>query len=63
MPHTVPQEDYYCRFFSPMTGIIQFASFFLCKAQCLNSIITSIAVEIHVPVVLYDLDDCSIQNS
>lgn len=56
MPHTVPQEDYYCRFFSPMTCIIQSASFFLCKAQYLNSIITSIAVEIHV--VLYDLDDC-----
>lgn len=58
MPHTVPQEDYYCRFFSPMTGIIQSASFFdAIKAQYLNSIITSIAVEIHV--VLYDLDDCS----
>lgn len=28
MPQTVPQEDYYCRFFSPMTGIIQSASFF-----------------------------------
>lgn len=41
-----------------MTGIIQSASFFdAIKAQYLNSIITSIAVEIHV--VLYDLDDCS----
>lgn len=57
MPHTVPQEDYYCRFFSPMTGIIQSARFFLMQGPVFEFYYNQLAVEIHV--VLYDLDDCS----
>lgn len=43
--------------FQPYDRHYTICQFFLCKAQYLNSIITSIAIEIHV--VLYDLDDCS----